>query len=80
MPYSDIEDAIARANNTTTGLAAAVYGHDIAEAEKVGLRLEAGSVFINSFEKPGPHAYFGGVKESGIGKFLAYVRSSILFS
>ena len=31
------------------------------------MRLEAGSVFVNSWEKPTPHAIFGGHKESGIG-------------
>ncbi len=31
------------------------------------MQLEAGSVFINSYEKPASHAFFGGHKESGIG-------------
>ena len=67
MPYSDVEDAIRRANDTRTGLGATVWGKDVSAAEKVALRLEAGSVFVNSYEKPTPQALFGGMKESGIG-------------
>jgi acyl-CoA reductase-like NAD-dependent aldehyde dehydrogenase len=67
QPWSDEEEVIKRANNSNAGLGACVWGKDIARAERIGKRLEAGSVFINSFEKPTPHAFFGGHKESGIG-------------
>lgn len=67
QPYSDEEEVIARANNTNTGLGACVWSKDIQAAERIALRLQAGSVFINSFEKPTPQAIFGGHKESGIG-------------
>lgn len=67
QPWSDEEEVIARANDTRTGLAACVWGSDIERAERIGRRLQAGSVFINSFEKPSPQAIFGGHKESGIG-------------
>ena len=67
QPWSDEEEVIARANNTDTGLGACVWGKDVAHAEKIGLRLQAGSVFVNSFEKPTPQAIFGGHKQSGIG-------------
>ena len=67
QPWSDEEDVIARANDTNTGLAACVYGKDIARAQRIAQRIESGSVFVNSFEKPTPEAFFGGVKESGIG-------------
>ena len=42
-------------------------GRDVAHAESIAQRLEAGSVFVNSWEKPTPQAIFGGHKESGIG-------------
>jgi acyl-CoA reductase-like NAD-dependent aldehyde dehydrogenase len=67
QPWSDIEDVIARANNTNTGLGACVWGKDVEEASRIARRLEAGSVFVNSWEKPSPRAIFGGHKESGIG-------------
>jgi acyl-CoA reductase-like NAD-dependent aldehyde dehydrogenase len=67
QPWSDLEEVIARANNTNTGLGACVWGKDVEKAAKIARRLEAGSVFVNSWEKPTPQATFGGHKESGIG-------------
>ena len=67
QPWSDEEEVIKRANNTNTGLGACVWGKDVEHAERIARRLEAGSVFVNSFEKPTPQAIFGGHKESGIG-------------
>ena len=67
QPWTDEEEVIRRANGVNTGLGACVWGKDVEHAEKVALRLQAGSVFVNSFEKPTPQAIFGGHKESGIG-------------
>merc|ERR1712072_725512 len=67
QPWSDEEEVIKRANNTNAGLGACVWGKDIERAERIGKRLQAGSVFINSWEKPTPQAFSGGHKESGIG-------------
>jgi acyl-CoA reductase-like NAD-dependent aldehyde dehydrogenase len=67
QPWSDEEEVIKRANNTNTGLGACVWGKDVERAERIGRRLQAGSVFVNSWEKPTPQAIFGGHKESGIG-------------
>ncbi|KAF2017782.1 aldehyde dehydrogenase [Aaosphaeria arxii CBS 175.79] len=67
QPWSDIDEVIARANNTNTGLGGCVWGKDVEAAKKVAKRMEAGSIFVNSYEKPTPQAIFGGHKESGIG-------------
>jgi len=67
QPWTDEAEVIRRANNTNTGLGACVWGKDIEHAQEIGRQLEAGSVFINSHEKPTPQAIFGGHKESGIG-------------
>jgi len=67
QPWSDLEEVIARANDTNCGLGACVWGSDVEKASQVARRLEAGSVFVNSYEKPTPQAIFGGHKESGIG-------------
>lgn len=67
QPWDDEEEVIKRANNTNAGLGACVWGKDVEHAERIGKRLHAGSVFINSWEKPTPQAFFGGHKESGIG-------------
>lgn len=67
QPWSDEEEVIRRTNATRSGLAACVFSRDVARAERIGRRLAAGSVYINSFEKLTPVAAFGGHKESGIG-------------
>jgi acyl-CoA reductase-like NAD-dependent aldehyde dehydrogenase len=67
QPWSDLDEVIARANDTNTGLGACVWSKDVEKATQIARRLEAGSVFVNSFEKPTPQAVFSGHKESGIG-------------
>jgi acyl-CoA reductase-like NAD-dependent aldehyde dehydrogenase len=67
QPWTDLEEVIARANDTRTGLAASIWTKDIAKAEEVARRLEAGNVFVNSWTKPGPQVFFSGHKESGLG-------------
>lgn len=67
QPWEDETEVIARANNTNVGLASSVFGKDIERCQRIAEQIEAGSVFINSSAKPGPHSVFGGVKESGIG-------------
>ena len=65
--YTDIDEAIRRANNTKAGLGATVFGSDLAQCQKVADRIESGMVWINSYPQPSPNAQFGGFKESGIG-------------
>jgi len=67
QPFDDIEEVISRANNTNAGLGASVWSKDVKKAQEIGWRLEAGNVFVNSWTKPVPQAFFSGHKESGIG-------------
>lgn len=67
LKFSDVEDAIARANSAEVGLGASVWSADRDEAAKVAARLEAGTVWINSHGNLHPMAPFGGVKQSGYG-------------
>lgn len=67
QPWTDEDEVIARANNTDTCLGACVWSADLQRAERTAYRLDAGSVWVNSFEKPGPLAPFGGLKLSGMG-------------
>lgn len=67
QPWSDEEDVIARCNDSETGLGACVYAKDVERAERIAARIDSGTVWINSFEKPAPDAYFNGLKMSGQG-------------
>lgn len=62
------EELIQRANNTTYGLAAAVWTKDLARAHRVAARIEAGVVWINTYDLFAPNAPFGGYKQSGYGR------------
>lgn len=65
--YSDVEDAIAMANDSSNGLGGSVWSSDIAAAKRVASRMECGSVWINKHGAIQPNAPFGGVKSSGFG-------------
>lgn len=65
--YKDIDEVIARANSTRTGLGATVFGTDLAKATEVADQIESGTVWINSLPAPDPRGQFGGFKESGLG-------------
>ncbi|WP_420231722.1 aldehyde dehydrogenase family protein [Pseudomonas sp. ABY48] len=67
LKYRDLDDVIARANDTPYGLAASVWGRDVEAAERVARRIEAGTVWINQAHVFSPGFAFGGHKQSGLG-------------
>ena len=67
LKYRDIDDVIARANDTEYGLAASVWGKDVAQAEAIARRIQAGTVWINQVHVFAPNIAFGGHKQSGVG-------------
>lgn len=66
----DVDGVLERANQTEYGLASGVFTKDISKALYVSDRLEAGTVFINTYNKTDVAAPFGGFKQSGFGKDL----------
>ncbi len=68
--FKDIEEAVARANSTDFGLAAAVWTRDIGKAHAIANRVRAGTVWVNCYDVFDPAAPFGGFKRSGIGREL----------
>jgi acyl-CoA reductase-like NAD-dependent aldehyde dehydrogenase len=67
LKFDNIDDVVNRANDTQYGLAASVWGKDIAAAKSVAERIEAGTVWVNEIHSFSPHIAFGGHKQSGIG-------------
>jgi aldehyde dehydrogenase (NAD+) len=71
IEFSDLDEAIARANDTPYGLAAAVWTRDIKKAHYVARRLQAGTVWINTYNVYDTAAPFGGYKQSGFGREMS---------
>ncbi|MEM9894138.1 MAG: aldehyde dehydrogenase family protein [Actinomycetota bacterium] len=67
IAYSDIEDALAKANALDVGLGASVWSSDPERAAAIAARMEAGTVWINSHGMIHPMSPFGGAKGSGFG-------------
>ena len=65
--YTEVDDAILRANDTQFGLDASVWTSDPQAGRDIASRLEAGTVWVNKHAEIGPHVPMGGVKCSGIG-------------
>ncbi|RKP53758.1 aldehyde dehydrogenase [Pararobbsia silviterrae] len=68
IPFDDEAHAIALANDTRYGLAAGIWTEDVRRANRVALRVRAGSIWINAYRTVGPFAPFGGFGHSGIGR------------
>ncbi|XP_028255327.1 mitochondrial 10-formyltetrahydrofolate dehydrogenase isoform X1 [Parambassis ranga] len=66
----DVDGVLQRANDTEFGLASGVFTRDINKAMYVSERLEAGTVFVNTYNKTDVASPFGGFKQSGFGKDL----------
>jgi aldehyde dehydrogenase (NAD+) len=71
IEFADLDEAIARANDSTYGLAAAVWTKDIKKAHYVARRLQAGTVWINTYNIYDTAAPFGGYKQSGFGREMS---------
>lgn len=67
IPYDDVDDAIAIANDSKLGLSGGVISADVDRAREVAARLRTGTVGINSFALA-DIAPFGGRKQSGLGR------------
>ncbi len=67
MKFSNVEEAIERANNSEYGLAGAVWTKDADKGVEIAEQLETGTVWVNEYLHISPLAPFGGHKQSGFG-------------
>ena len=67
IKFSDVEDALKRANAVSVGLGGSVWSSDVEKAQALAARLECGTAWVNNHAMIQPDAPFGGVKQSGVG-------------
>jgi len=68
IEFDDFDSAIAQANDSAYGLAAAVWTRDIKKAHRAARALQAGTVWINTFNLYDAASPYGGYKASGFGR------------
>lgn len=67
MRFTEVEEAIVRANKSDMGLAGTVWSADTEAAMRIAERIDTGNVWINEGLALSPFAAFGGRKQSGVG-------------
>ena len=68
LPFADVDDLAAQANDSVYGLAAGVWTRDLSKAHKLARRIKAGTVHINTYHIYDAALPFGGYKQSGWGR------------
>lgn len=68
MPFDEVDEAIALANESRYGLAGMVWTRDLDTAHRVAREVRTGTMWVNCFFIRDLRAPFGGYKESGIGR------------
>ncbi len=68
LTFDTEDEVVARANDTEYGLAAGVFTRDVQRAHRVVAAIEAGTIWINTYNLTPVEIPFGGYKQSGIGR------------
>lgn len=66
--FEDEEEAVGIANATKYGLASGLWTRDLSRAHRLSRRINAGTVWVNTYRNSAAQAPFGGVKQSGYGR------------
>lgn len=67
LPFSDEQDLVEQANDTVYGLACGIWTADYRRAWRVSRRIDAGTVWINTYKQFSISTPFSGMKDSGLG-------------
>jgi acyl-CoA reductase-like NAD-dependent aldehyde dehydrogenase len=68
LKFTDVEDAVRRANDTRYGLSGSVWTRDLRRGAEIAARLEVGTAWVNQHRATSAFVPFGGAKESGLGR------------
>jgi acyl-CoA reductase-like NAD-dependent aldehyde dehydrogenase len=85
LPFGDEDDLVEQANDSVFGLACGLWTGDYRTAWRVAHRIDAGTVYINTYKQLSIATPFGGMKSSGIGRekgrdgLRAYMRQKSLY-
>jgi len=84
LSYEDIDDAIARANDSEFGLGGTIWTNDIDRGIEVAMKIDTGTVWVNKHLDLPLDVPFGGSKQSGIGReqgeegLLAFTQAHVV--
>jgi acyl-CoA reductase-like NAD-dependent aldehyde dehydrogenase len=70
LEFDDADDAVRQANQTIYGLAAGVWTRDVGVAHRFAREVQAGTVWVNTYNRYDSASPFGGYKQSGFGRDL----------
>ncbi|XP_070504193.1 aldehyde dehydrogenase 1A1-like [Chironomus tepperi] len=70
LKFKTLDEVIERSNKSDYGLAAGIFTNNINDAMKFAHSIQAGSVWVNTYDAVTPQTPFGGYKQSGIGREL----------
>lgn len=85
LPFEDEDDLIEQANDSVYGLACGIWTADYRAAWQLGRRIDAGTVWVNTYKQFSISTPFGGMKASGIGRekgragIAAYSRQKSIY-
>ena len=68
IPFTDEEEAVQIANDTSYGLASGIWSENISRCMRMMRAINSGVVWVNTYRVAAPQAPFGGMKESGFGR------------
>lgn len=85
LKFHDVDEVVARANDSEYGLAGAVWSNDVDQAMAIAHRLDTGTVWINQNLQSTPFTPLAGAKQSGFGQengvagLLEFTRSKSIY-